>query len=246
MTKTNYYYIDESGGINNNSPIFLHGCVITDTPNLVEKTLNELKESISNELHFEAFREEFEKSGFHAVDNHFDIRTEFYKKLPFMNCRAYFTVLNKEDDFFHDLKSKKNDAEILSWSLYKLLSNLILKHIKDENIFIFEDLKVRNSSFTKIIEDLFLKLNKKYSCYCKYEIVGKEEISLSVVDYFNYNLYSILTIEQKRATRAIQTFGILKERIGSIALLNNNLFLSRKKSDDFQVNYENIKRIMSG
>lgn len=32
--RTNYFYIDEAGHINNDSPVFIHGCIKTDVLNV--------------------------------------------------------------------------------------------------------------------------------------------------------------------------------------------------------------------
>ena len=81
--RCNYFFIDESGSIGGNSDLFIHGCIVTDVPNLIEEALNRLKCRISDNAYFEEFYSDFVEHGFHAVENHFDIRAAFYQELVY-------------------------------------------------------------------------------------------------------------------------------------------------------------------
>jgi len=135
--KTNYYYIDESGSILSDEKLFIHGCIKTDTPDLLSNVLEEVKSEIENDPLFEAFMKEFRKNGFHATTNHFDVRTTLYRRLLKLNWRAYFVMVNRNSDFYEKLKVK-DEHEIFMISLSKLLFNRIRKAKDDKNIFIFE------------------------------------------------------------------------------------------------------------
>jgi len=73
------YFVDESGGISNDSRLFILGCLKTDTPKILEKRLVELAEKISDNIYFSGVSEGILLKGFHAVDDHPDIRAEVYK-----------------------------------------------------------------------------------------------------------------------------------------------------------------------
>jgi hypothetical protein len=51
--KTNYFYIDESGSINNDSKIFIHGCIKTDSPIALTTALTELKQQLLDTLYYD-------------------------------------------------------------------------------------------------------------------------------------------------------------------------------------------------
>ena len=81
MKKTNYFYIDETGHINNDSSIFVYGCNKTDTPTLIEDTLVSLKEKLADDPLLYEFGERVKKENFHATGDPFDIRTIMYLSL---------------------------------------------------------------------------------------------------------------------------------------------------------------------
>ena len=127
--QTYYYFIDESGHINNNQDIFLFGCIKTDTPILSEKTIEALKEELKSELYFEDYQEAL-NNPFHAVDDHPDVRTAFYKIMPFLNFRAFFEIIIKKTEYFNKLKANKSDYEI-NTNKYKIkIDNEIVKKPK--------------------------------------------------------------------------------------------------------------------
>jgi len=71
----NYFYIDESGSILNDSKVFIHRCIVTDTPNLIRTTLEGLREELKDDLYFDKVIKDPDKFDFHAVEDHPDIRT---------------------------------------------------------------------------------------------------------------------------------------------------------------------------
>lgn len=160
MQKINYFYIDEAGHINNDSPIFLYGCIKTDTPDTLEKALIKIKEELSEEVYFTHLRDKLLEKNFHAVDDHFDVRAAIYKILPYQNFRGYFVVTNKKSEYFKELKSKREDFEIISYLLKKLIIPRVTSNKSDKNIFYFETLEVEKKSLERILEELFLTLKR--------------------------------------------------------------------------------------
>jgi len=222
---TNYFYIDESGHILNNEKLFIHGCIKTDTPDLLSRTLEEVKAEIQNDIYFNEFKEEFMKTGFHATDNHPDIKTALYRRLIKLNWRAYFVVINKESEYFKSIKSKK-EHEIFMISLTKLLYNRIRSSRKDKNIFIFEEIQLTPKSLGQVLKEFFKAMNeKKYDC--EYKIVAKDaDINLAIVDYLNYVLYQILKTNNK-IIRMRQNFDLFAPKIALIHIQNSRKYLSR-------------------
>ncbi|EIA07452.1 DUF3800 domain-containing protein [Flavobacterium frigoris] len=243
MKKTNYFYIDEAGHINNNSNIFIHGCVKTDTPETLLKTINEIKDEILNDDHFIEDIEEIKEQGFHATENHPDVRKYYTSRLHYFNFRAYFVVVNKKSEYFKNLKTDKEDFEIFEMFLRKLINDRIQSNKNDKNIFYFEDIEIAKKSFKNIVKDIFESFDETFDL--EYHIAGKELINLSIIDYLNYILYSILKSD-KKDDRMEKNFNLISPKIGVINILHKNVFLGRKKTDDKKINITNLKREYSG
>ncbi|WP_395044472.1 hypothetical protein [Flavobacterium sp.] len=243
MKKTNYFYIDEAGHINNNSTVFIHGCVKTDSPETLLRTINEIKNEILNDDYFIEDIETIELQGFHAVENHPDVRKHYYKRLHYFNFRAYFVVVNKTSDYFKNLKIENEDYEIFEMFLKKLINDRIESNKDDKNIFYFENIEIAKKSFKNILKDIFESYDKSYEL--EYHISGKELINLSIIDYLNYILYSILKSD-KNDERMEKNFNLISPKIGVINILDKNVYLSRKKTDDKKINLINLKREYSG
>ena len=243
MKKTNYFYIDEAGHINNNSNIFIHGCVKTDSPETLLESINEIKDEILNDDYFIEDIETIIHQGFHATENHPDVRKHYYKRLHYFNFRAYFVVVNKNSEYFKNLKTEKDDYEIFEMFLKKLIKDRVLSNKNDKNIFYFEDIEIAKKSFKNIVKDIFESFDETFDL--EYHIAGKELINLSIIDYLNYILYSILKSD-KKDDRMEKNFNLISPKIGVINILHKNIFLGRKKTDDKQINIINLKREYSG
>ena len=104
METRTHIYIDESGDLTpiltGGKSIFLIGCVITDDPVSLNKRISELKENIKNSAYFFRYKEDFEKYGFHASTNHFDIYGKFVELLNTLNFRAYVVLIDKTNGDF--------------------------------------------------------------------------------------------------------------------------------------------------
>lgn len=246
MQKINHFYIDEAGHINNDSPIFLYGCIKTDTPVTLENALIKIKEELSEEVYFTHLRDKLVEKNFHAVDDHFDVRAAIYKILPYQNFRGYFVVTNKESEYFKELKSNKEDYEIITYLLKKLIIPRITKNKNDKNIFYFETLEIEKKSLERILQEIFSPLRTEFDV--EFHIVGKENITMGIIDYINYNLYSVLDPVKKidLKDRNCQNFEILKEKIALINILDNNTFFSRFGELGFSVELDNLKTNMAG
>ncbi|WP_405603887.1 DUF3800 domain-containing protein [Polaribacter sp. Asnod1-A03] len=239
--KTNYFYIDESGSIGNNSKIFIHGCIKTDSPNTISNALEKLKSELIDNLYYQEFSERIKKEGFHATENNMDMRADVYKLLPLLDYRSYFVILNKETEYFKNLENKE-EFEIFSFSLRKLLMDRIIKNKGDKNIFIFETIKISKKPLNLILEEIFKTLDKSHDC--EYQIVGKDELNMGIIDYLNFVFYHLLT-KDKIMERMKQNFDILAPKIAVINFLHTNVYLSRKKKQEFQVSFDNLNKEFS-
>lgn len=241
--KINYFYIDEAGHINNNSNVFIHGCIKTDTPDIMKEALTNLHQELLEMPYFEETVEALKKQGFHAVENHPDVRARFYEIIPFLNYRAYFVVVDKNSDYFKKMKLEKEDYEIFTFFLTELINDRIIKNKLDHNIFVFEEIEIEKRSLDKILKSIFESFNSKYDC--EYRIENKNQINLGTIDYLNYIFYSILNSGNKNV-RMEQNFNLIKQKIGVINILNKNVYLSRKKKSHHKINLENLFKEFGG
>ena len=241
--KTNYFYIDETGHINNNEPMFAYGCIKTDTPKLIEKVLEELKVELAEDPLLAKFGEKILKNNFHATGDHFDVRTQFYRILPLLNYRAYFTVLFKNDDYYKNLKKENDDHEIIKSMLLKIIKPRITKNRNDKNIFFIETLEVQNKSLNTIVEEIFNIFNNDFNV--EYLIVDKHCQNMPIVDYLCYILNKIFVQKENEnntiAEWVARTFEILKDKIALIHFLNEDSFYSRHSHKNKQIELKNLK-----
>jgi len=242
IKKVNYFYIDESGSISNNQPVFIHGCIKTDSPNSISEALDKIKSEWQNLLYYSSFKDKITKQGFHAVENNMDMKADVYKILPLLNYRSYFVITKKDSDYFKTIMSDKDESEFFALSLKKLLHDRIKSTYKDKNFFFFETIKLRKTSLKNIIENLF----NQYPEYdYKYEIVGKEEENLGIIDYLNYLFFHVFGKKKKEETiipRMLMNLELVSPKIALINFPHKNIFLSRKKKLDFQITLDNIMK----
>ncbi|MCL9806935.1 hypothetical protein NAT51_15470 [Flavobacterium amniphilum] len=237
MKKTNYFYIDETGSISNNAPFFIHGCIKTDSPNVITDSLIKLKNDLTSSLYYENFKDSILKKGFHATANNMDIRTEFYKLLPLLDYRAYFVITKKDSPFFKQIMKQGDESDFFEFSLSKLLHDRIISNRDAKNIFYFETIQLTKRNLNTVLQSFF----SKYPDYdIEFNIVGKEEENLAVVDYLNFIFDHIFTPDKLFPTME-GNFDRVAGKIAIIKILHTNTYLSRKKPLDFQINLKNIK-----
>lgn len=236
MEKINYFYIDETGSISNNAAFFMHGCIQTDSPNVISDSIKKLRQNITESLYFEDLRESLLKKGFHATANSMDLRVEFYKMLPLLNYRAYFAVTRKDSLFFKKAMKDGDESDFFEISLKKLLHDRIISNKEVKNIFFFETIQLSKRTLKTVLESFF----KDYQAYdIEYKIVGKEEENLAVVDYLNFIFDHIFTPDKMYPTME----GNLKRvsaKIGIVKMLHNNVYLSRNKPSNLQITLKNL------
>lgn len=238
--KTNYFYIDESGGILNNSPAFILGCTRTDTPKLITERTQLLLDSFEDEIYFAPMIEQIKQQGFHAVDNHPDVRAKFFSILPLLNFRSFFCILNKSKSPIKELLNHQEEKKIYLLALDKLLKGRFNNH-QDNNIFFFEELQFQEASQQNILDEYFSAYIKNGNV--RFEIVSKEDINLATTDYMNYIFHSLISAsELKRVQRMVDNFELVKPKIALINFLHTDTFLTRKKA----FNAENIIQLYSG
>lgn len=245
MKKTNFFYIDETGHVNNNSPIFIYGCIKTDTPKLIEETLQNLKIELSDDALLREFGERILENNFHATDDPFDIRTAVFRLLPYLNFRAYFTVLFKNDEYYKNLKSNKKDYQIIESLLRKIIIPRITKNKNDINRFYFETLKVENKSLKRILDDIFEPFSDEYDL--EFFIVEKENPNIPVIDYINFILNKIFTAEKDKPLPdwVSRAFEVVKDKIGLIYFQNDDSFYSRFGDENHLIELNNLRAKMA-
>jgi hypothetical protein len=228
--KTNYFYIDESGGILNNSPVFILGCTRTDTPRLIENSVSKLLADFEDEIYFSPMIEDIRRQGFHAVENHFDVRAAFFRLLPVLNFRAFFCILNKQKPPILELVNKGEETKVYLLALNKLLRGR-LNNRQDNNVFIFEELQFQKGSQQQVLDNFFPPYVKEG--HVIYQIVGKENLNLATTDYMNYIFYSILTAKKlKDVQRMVDNLELAKPKIAVLHMYHTGTFLTRRDSYD--------------
>lgn len=240
ISKCNYFYIDESGGILNDSPHFILGCIRTDTPQQITESIQMLLNGFEDELYYAPMFDQILLQGFHAVDNHPDIRARFFALLATLNFRSFFSIINKSMSPYKEMIEQRDEKRVYLVALDKLLRGRFNNSI-DKNIFVFEELQFKVQSQQKILDEFFSSYIDRGNV--EYSIVGKEEINLSIVDYMNYIFNILLTkSDLSKVQRMVDNFELVKPKIAFIHLLNSNTFFSRRKS----YSIENIVQTFNG
>lgn len=241
MAKTNYYYIDETGHINNDSTLFVYGCIKSDTPQLLEKALEELKKTLEDDILLAKYGERVRKNNFHATADHISVITEMFRLLPHLNFRAYFTVLLKSGAYYENLKATKDDNEIIELMLKKTVLPRLKAKKEEKHTFFFEELEVEKRSLKTILDTLFNEQNKVNSVI--HHIVGKENPNMPVTDYMSYILNKILSSDNKDIENWMKNnFDVIKDKIALIHFLNDDSFLSRKGNVNNTITYKNLRK----
>ncbi len=236
--KTNYFYIDESGNINNDSKIFILGCIKTDSPTAISDALIKLKSELASEIYYQKFKKQILEKGFHATENTMDMRAELYKLLPLMNYRAYFVITKKDSDYFKESMKTKDESEFYAYNVKKLLEDRISANKNDKNIFYFETIQLKKKSLIRVLDDFFATYGDQYDN--DYSVVGKDEENLAIIDYLNF-IFNYLLINPKPIERMELNLELVSPKMAIVHLLHKNIFLSRQKGEEFTVNLKNIK-----
>lgn len=230
MDKDYYYYIDEAGAIENDSKYFILGCFKTDSPELLREEIIKLKYEILNSPYFAFERKKFIKQGFHACENHYDIRAKFYNLISVLNIRAYILVVNKESELFKSFVEEGLDfPDIYIKCVEKLMTDRLLKTRKSRNIITFEQVGNKTDQW----KDYMQKGLEKVSAFIKestgdkitfnIKIKGKNEELLSVIDYILY-LFVQFYEKSKFEPRMIENFKIIEPKIGIIYKMDRDIF----------------------
>lgn len=247
MKKRVYFYIDESGVLNNldKGRFFILTCYITDTPNIIKEKLESLKSKIEDKPYLAGELAKFREEGFHASPNHFDIRALYYELLPTLNIRIYSVVVDKLSNEYRILIEKyPNDPDGYIVIMRRLLYNRILSDKNEDLYFVFEEYGSKQSTYKTALENMFSEIKGKIALQLginnvnyTVEVHSKDDILLSVVDYVNYVLFQILNGEKKEK-RMQANFNLIEPKIASLCVWHNSIFYSSKK----RINFDEIKR----
>lgn len=239
-----YLYIDESGTLaKGGDDFFIMSCFITDSVETIRVQLEELKKEIKESPYFYAQRKVFLKQGFHACENHPDIRAKYYTLLPKLNVRIYSIVINKTSHCFSDICCKYTTNEaIYAYLVKKLLFDRVQGEYKKRIHIVFEEygpsIPKHQANMQKIVSGISQKISGRY----KYDIVfdvevhKKDDIALSVIDYVNYILCQILNKDDN--ARMMDNFNLIEPKIALLHSLHNDKFYNRRK----RINFAEIKQ----
>lgn len=228
--KSYYYYIDEAGGLDNNSNFFILGCYKTDTPEKIRSSIEKLQNEITNSPYFAFERKKFTKQGFHACDNHFDIRARFYNLISVLNFRAYILIVDKKSDFYKQLQiDKTNSSLIYNVFVEKLLTDRLIKHRKENNILIFEQYGSKPNKWVEnlknVVKNISTTIKNNYRIDLSYEVKvhDKSDLNIAVIDYLNF-LFIQFYEHGKVQPRMLQNFQIVEPKIGLIYKMDKDEF----------------------
>lgn len=229
-----HYFIDESGTIDGVSDrYFIVGCYKTDTPEILRSKLSELQINISNDPIFAFERIKFQKQGFHAAENHFDIRSRVYSLISGLNVRAYILIVDKQSDFFKELLKKHTSDEIYIICIEKLLTDRLIKTRGMLNVLIFENYGSKLNTWEEIIresiDNLATRINLKGFSSIKYsiEVKDKSEILLAIIDYINY-IYNQL-FNKRPTQRDIENFKVIQPKVALTYRMDKDEFFDKNR-----------------
>lgn len=236
-SKDIYFYIDESGSLSGlNERFFLMTCMITEDPTQIKGVLEDLRNYICNAPYYVSYKDKFLQTGFHATENHPDIRAEVYKRLDAMNMRLYSIILDKSSDTYKDIRSRLiTDDAIYLFLIKNLLSKRLVSERNNRLHIMLEEYgsKIMNhkNSMESIVKEIacYYRLNLIYEL----EVCSKDNIVLSVVDYVNYVLYQILN-GTKNNTRMIDNFKLIQPKVALLHDLHNKQYYGRNKHISFE------------
>lgn len=233
-----YYYVDESGAVENNSKYFILGCYKTDAPEEVRIALENLKTEILNSPYFAFERKKFIKEGFHACDNHPDIKSRFFNLVALLNVRFYILILKKDSPLYKKMvKEKLTPNDIYNICINKLLTDRLIKTRNEKNVIIFEQYGSKPNNWLKnvqsVIEITKSKIDETFGTKisCEVEVHDKSDINLSVIDYINHIFVQFYEkgIVQNRMK---QNFEIIEPKIAMIYKFDQDLFYDKNKKID--------------
>ncbi|MDQ1164603.1 DUF3800 domain-containing protein [Flavobacterium sp. SORGH_AS_0622] len=238
MISTSYYYIDESGAIDNNSKFFILSCYKTDTPEEVRSAVEKLYKDILNAPIFAIERRELIKQkGFHACVNHPDIKSRFYNLVAVLNIRCYVLMLKKDSDLFRKMKENMSSTEIYNACISKLLCDRLTKTRNDNNIIIFEEYggkpKKWLANVEGVVKDICRRIDEKFASNikCTVDVHDKSDVNLSVIDYINHIFVQIFEKENLQA-RILDNFTIIEPKIALIYKMDKDHFFDKNKRID--------------
>lgn len=238
-----YIYIDESGTLTKNDDYFILSCFISDSIDMIREQLDKLRKDILSSPYFYAYRDLFLRQGFHACDNHPDIRSRYYALLPKLNIRIYSLIIKKSSNYFSNIcqKCASND-EIYACFVKTLLFDRIESECMKPIHIIFEEygdsITRHKTNMQNIVRHIsqYISNKRRHNINVDVEIHKKDDIVLSVIDYTNYILYQILNNDNN--TRMMDNFKLIEPKIALLYSLHNKKFYGRRK----RINFAEIKQ----
>ncbi|MCX5810839.1 MAG: hypothetical protein NTX36_15960 [Proteobacteria bacterium] len=245
MPKTNYYFIDEAGDLNDQSKTFLFGCIITDTPEDLLNDIECLESEIINSGYYYRFRDDFLKTGFHASKNHLDIYGRFVALLATMNFRAYAVILNKRTEYFKKIVSSQSKNQIYDSLIKILLKDRLKKRAEDTNQLFFEQnlsgptphrIELRERELSDIIEVINNELSESNLTRARLAFQvslqnKKEQKIFAVVDYINHIITKVYEGRNNNVQKFMkENFRLIEPKIGCIHdVVKKTFHMPRKK-----------------
>ncbi len=233
-----YFYIDESGKLaKDEGRFFIICCYITDNPERLKREMDSLYNEICNEGYYDINK--FKRQGFHACQNHPDIRSVVYRKLYTLDFRQYMLIVDKESTAYNNLKGQIGESALYGFFISTLLRDRLLSERNNYINLIFEEYSsysIENHKYnmSNIITNLsrIHRLDLQYSV----EVHSKSDILLSIVDYCSYIMFQMLheTKDYNNMNdRWVRNFKLIEPKLAYIEVFGRNLRYSSTNNINF-------------
>lgn len=206
-------------------------CMITEDPTQIKDIMDDLRTYICNASYYVSYKGEFLQTGFHATENHPDIRAEVYKRIDAMNMRLFSLILDKDSETYNDIRSRwVSDEAVYSFLIKKLLSKRLVSERNNKLHIVLEEygskIMAHRNNMMAIVDaiDHHYGLNLSYDL----DVCSKNNIVLSVVDYINYILYQLLNGSSNNK-RMYDNYKLIQPKIALLHDLHNNQYYGRNK-----------------
>lgn len=223
-----YFFIDESGdpyfydrkgklivGREGCSKILIVGFIKTNEPEIIRKTLHQLKLEIAKDKYLlEIPSVKKSLSYFHATDDCPEVRERVFKAILNLPFRSEFIVARKKETLFIKRHKKKPNLfydDLIS----KLLQNQLHKSKTNIVYFAVRGNRPRQDLFEDAIRKAILTFESKFNIKVDSEIkifpqTTQGEPCLQVIDYMNWAIYRAFTKGEMRY------YNFVKEKISLI------------------------------
>lgn len=231
---SHYYLVDEAGDLSptNNrtaSRIFVVGCIVLHDIDSIKISIDNLWKELRKKRKFRRHmnKKNLDRVGFHACEDHSDIRNEFIEFMIQQPFRYYAVFIDK--------KQTSPSETLYRAMLINLLKGRMTKKNRTRHR-IFIEQKMDNPSESRIPEEenilkeaLSKEISSTEEMECK--LCLKDFQPLALTDYMNFILRHFLEGNKNGFLPYMKNdYEMMRNKIGLIHNYSNNEFFSPRKS----------------